>query len=219
MRAWDHNDLYHRKLLRHVPPHCDRALDVGCGTGTFAKAVARKARVVEGVDRAPEVIAAAKARNPLPSNVHYRVADVLTEDLGTERYDFISCLAVVHHMPFATIVPRLREALRPGGVLAVLGLYRERTATDYAVSLVAVPLNWLGTATFAVAGLAQTPFRRQRGQARERVRAPVAPPSMTLAEIRELAATLLPGVVIRRHLFWRYSLLYRRPDAPDATAS
>jgi len=217
VRRWNHNDLYHRVPVRHVPPHCDRALDVGCGTGTFARALAEKARVVEGIDRAPEMIAAARAYTPQPSNVHYRVADVLAEDLGTRRYDFISCLAVVHHLPFATIMPRLREALRPGGVLAVLGLYRERTATDYAVSLAAVPLNWLGIATFAVVRLASIPFHHRDRRTGKGVRPPVAPAAMTLAEIRHHAGTLLPGSVIRRHLFWRYSLLYRRPgDSPAA---
>lgn len=32
---------------------------------------------------------------------------------------------------------------------------------------------------------------------------------MTLAEIRAQARELLPGAVIRRHLYWRYSLVYR----------
>ncbi|AQY20465.1 hypothetical protein T261_05799 [Streptomyces lydicus] len=32
---------------------------------------------------------------------------------------------------------------------------------------------------------------------------------MTLPEIRNQAAALLPGCFIRRHLFWRCSLVYR----------
>jgi len=209
VREWNHNDLYHRVLLRHVPPHCERALDVGCGTGAFARALAGRARVVEAVDRAPEVVEAARAHVPQPPNVHYRVADVLAEDLGSARYDVISCLAVLHHLPFAEIVPRLRDALRPGGVLVVLGLYRSRTLGDRLLDLVAVPLNWTGIAAFAAARLVTAPVRTGGG---EQVRPPVAPPVMTLAEIREQAVALLPGAVVRRHLFWRYSLVYRRPE-------
>ena len=36
----------------------------------------------------------------------------------------------------------------------------------------------------------------------------VWPPPLTLAEIRAQAHTLLPGARIRRHLYWRYSLVY-----------
>lgn len=34
---------------------------------------------------------------------------------------------------------------------------------------------------------------------------------MTLAEVRAQAAGLLPGVTVRRLLFWRYLLVYREP--------
>jgi hypothetical protein len=37
----------------------------------------------------------------------------------------------------------------------------------------------------------------------------VAKAMMTLPEIRAEAATLLPGALIRRLLFWRYLLVYR----------
>ena len=39
---------------------------------------------------------------------------------------------------------------------------------------------------------------------------PIMDPTMTLPEIRRAARDLLPGAVIRRHLYWRYSLIYRR---------
>ena len=34
---------------------------------------------------------------------------------------------------------------------------------------------------------------------------------MTWAEVRTAARGLLPGVRYRRHLLWRYSLLWRKP--------
>jgi hypothetical protein len=30
---WNHNVHYHRVIFEAIPPLCDRALDVGCGTG------------------------------------------------------------------------------------------------------------------------------------------------------------------------------------------
>jgi hypothetical protein len=99
-------------------------------------------------------------------------------------------------MPFAPTIERLRAALAPGGVLAVLGLCRP-TWADLAVAAVGfVPDN----------------AHKLAGQLRRVPPEPVPPimdPDLTLAEIRAQARTLLPGAVIRRHLYWRYSLVYR----------
>jgi hypothetical protein len=41
--------------------------------------------------------------------------------------------------------------------------------------------------------------------------APVRPAAMTLGQVREQAAALLPGCAVRRLLLWRYLLVWRRP--------
>ncbi|GAA3655062.1 class I SAM-dependent methyltransferase [Nonomuraea antimicrobica] len=190
--AFDHNDHYHRRLLRLVPPGAKTALDVGCGTGRFARRLAALGLEVDAVDPAEEVIEAAAPAQ----GVRYRHADITRMELGAGRYSYISCLASLHHVPFDTVT-RLRDALAPGGVLAVLGCYPETTATDYAWSLVAVPVN--AVARVATAG---------RGTPSP---APVRRPEMPLDEIRRQAAVLLPGATVSRLLFWRYLLAYRRP--------
>ena len=37
---WSHNDHYRRWVLRQIPAGTQRALDVGCGTGTLLRALA-----------------------------------------------------------------------------------------------------------------------------------------------------------------------------------
>jgi SAM-dependent methyltransferase len=207
---FDHNDRYHRLLLRQVPAGCRTALDVGCGTGRFARRLALRGIQVDAIDRSAEVIRAARAASPPPAGgggVRYLLADVTTVELPAGRYDYISCLASIHHVPFATVAS-LREALAPGGVLAVLGCYRQSTAADFAVFLVAAPVN--AAARVAVAALE----RARRGGTREPPRAPVTPALMTLGQVREAAAALLPGCGIRRLLLWRYLLVFRRPQDP-----
>ncbi|RMI46286.1 class I SAM-dependent methyltransferase [Streptomyces triticirhizae] len=201
---FDHNDHYHRAVLRQLPRGARRALDVGCGTGTFARRLAGLGPRVDALDSSAEALAAARARSaPPPRGPSYLHADITEHQLPHAHYDFVTCLASLHHVPFAT-VSRLRETLAPGGVLVVLGCYAERTPADRAVSLAAAPVN-------AVARLTVAAGERLRGRPRDLVRAPVRRPTVPLAEIRSDAARLLPGSRVRRLLFWRYLLVFRQP--------
>ncbi|MEW9549673.1 methyltransferase domain-containing protein [Nonomuraea sp. NPDC050783] len=210
---FDHNDHYHGTLLRRVPSGCARALDVGCGTGRFARRLAARGIEVDAVDPAAEVIEAARAAGGGP---RFQQADITDMELPEGHYDFVSCLASIHHVPFGTVA-RLRDALAPGGVLAILGCYPERTAVDYAWSLVAVPANAVARAAVALreagarGGAVRDGGVRDGGAWGGAVRAPVRSPEMSLAEIRREAGVLLPGARISRLLFWRYLLVYRRP--------
>ncbi|WP_406116219.1 class I SAM-dependent methyltransferase [Kitasatospora purpeofusca] len=205
---FDHNDHYHRLLLRRVPRNCGVALDIGCGTGRFARRLAHLGIEVDAIDPSAEVIAEARAlsgRIAGDRSPRFQHADVTEVELPKGHYDFISCLASIHHMPFDTVAA-LRDALAPGGVLVILGCYPERTRLDWAWSLAAVPVN-------AVARLAVTVRDKLRpasaATGRERVNAPVSRPTMPLLQIRREAAVLLPGCSIRRLLFWRYLLVFR----------
>ena len=142
---------------------------------------------MDAVDRSAEIIAAAE---PAPG-VRYVHADVRELDLA--GYDFVSCVASLHHVPFAAMVTRLRDALRPGGVLAVLGLSRP-TLRDLPFGAVAFLPNRVRI-LLAPSGDGPVP--------------PVRDATMTLPQIREQARELLPGARIRRHLYFRHSLVYR----------
>ncbi|WP_049576449.1 class I SAM-dependent methyltransferase [Streptomyces sp. SBT349] len=204
---FDHNDHYHRLLLRRVPADARTALDVGCGTGRFARRLAARGIEVDAVDPSRETVEAARAASARPGGngpaPRFRHADIADVDLPRSHYDVISCLASLHHMPFATVTA-LRDALAPGGVLLVLGCYREEFPADLARSLTAVPVN-------AAARLAVAAGERARGTRHApRATPPVKEPGMTLADIRREADGLLPGHTLRRLLFWRYLLVFRQ---------
>jgi 2-polyprenyl-3-methyl-5-hydroxy-6-metoxy-1,4-benzoquinol methylase len=48
--AWNHNIHYHDLVLRLLPHHCSRALDVGCGTGLLARKLAEFCDEVIAID-------------------------------------------------------------------------------------------------------------------------------------------------------------------------
>ncbi|MEU9114324.1 class I SAM-dependent methyltransferase [Streptomyces sp. NPDC048483] len=224
--AWNHNACYHRYLTRHIPPGAKRALDVGCGTGAFARDLARRGLEVDAYDRSAADLAKARAiraSSPESARIRYIKADVLNTELAPEAYDVVACLATVHHMPFATAINKLPDALAPGGVLLLLGLFRDSTPADLAIGLAAVPAELAVGGTFRMRRLL-----RDRGRPRgvPPVSAPTPPepletaiqptlmePQMTLPEIQKQAVAVLPGCSIRRHLFWRYSLVYRKPSS------
>jgi SAM-dependent methyltransferase len=204
---FNHNDHYHRLLLRQIPRDCARALDVGCGTGRFARLLAGMGIDVDAIDKSGDVIAEARALTPRGAGARsprFQQADVTRLHLPGQHYGFICCLASIHHMPFETVTT-LRQALTPGGVLAILGCYPATTLSDWAWSLAAVPVN----AAARLAAAAPATVRPAPPANQPRAMAPVAQPAVPLPELRRQAAALLPGCRIRRLLFFRYLLLFR----------
>jgi SAM-dependent methyltransferase len=187
-----HTERYHELLLDAVPQGSDRALDVGCGLGGFARKLAARVRTVDAIDRAADVVA--RAVYPAVDNVRFSVADFMTMPLEESAYDFVSSLASLHHLPLGAALERMKLLLRPGGVLGVIGLYREHGAFDLAASAIAFPVSrWQ---------------RRRHGRRCDAV--PLHDPTLTLREIRTEVARVLPGVVFRRHLLWRYTLVWMK---------
>jgi 2-polyprenyl-3-methyl-5-hydroxy-6-metoxy-1,4-benzoquinol methylase len=98
--------------LRQIPAGASEPLDVGCGTGTFARRVARAGMNVDAVDSDSTAIAIARAAgSPGPGTIVYRCADITDVELPAARYDLITCIAALHHVPFDTVT-RLAAALR-----------------------------------------------------------------------------------------------------------
>jgi SAM-dependent methyltransferase len=199
--AVNHNDHYHGLLLRQVPDGARRALDVGCGTGRFARLLAAQGLDVTGIDAHGDAVEAAREAGGGPV---YRHADVREAGLPDGHYDFVSCIASLHHMPFETVLT-LRRALAPGGVLAVLGLYAVRSPADF---------------VWALAGVVPDRVNRLVNRFRPAPPGPgvqmrlVWPPPLSYADTRREAARLLPGATLRRLVFWRYLLVYREPGPP-----
>lgn len=147
---WSHNDHYHGLMLSQIPAGASRALDIGCGTGAFARKLATRIAHVDAIDRSSEALTLARDRSTGVSNARFVDAD-LFDFAGDERgYDFISLIAVVHHMDFDAAAERLRSLLAPDGVVAILGIAREDTLGEFAKSTVRFGVNAVVGAAFAL---------------------------------------------------------------------
>ncbi len=202
---WNHNIHYHPLILAAVPPGSQRALDVGCGAGLLARELSRRVPRVTGLDRDGPVLGRAR-REDAGAGVEYVQGDFLSHGFGPEPFDVIVSVAALHHMDPAAALARMRDLLRPGGVLAVVGLARGSLPADLPRELVAAPANLLLRVRHR--DWAQARAARARGEAMAPV---IWPPAHSYREISQLAARLLPGVRYRRHLLWRYSLIWRKP--------
>lgn len=95
-----------------------RLLDVGCGSGYFAREMAQRGARVTGIDIAPRMIELAERREAdAPLGITYQVADAADVASLFERDSFdmaTSCLAL-QDMPNADVVLRgVYQVVRPG---------------------------------------------------------------------------------------------------------
>jgi SAM-dependent methyltransferase len=193
--SWNHNIHYHGVVLRAIPPDCRRALDVGCGRRALSQKMARQCEEVLAIDTEPECLAFARTISGQLPNLTFLLGDALEQPFPENSFDFVSAVASLHHLPIRRALERFGRLLRPGGTLAVVGLYRDDTPVDHAVGCIAFPISWT--------------IRRLTGEAE--VGAPVREPMETLREIRWECDSALPGGVFRRRLFFRYSFVWRKP--------
>ena len=124
--GWTQNNHYHSFLLRHVRVGCQNALEVGCGTGAFARRLAERARHVVALDLSPEMIRVARSRSADFPNLEFDVADAISWDFPAAHFDCIVNIATLHHLPLREMILKLKDALRPGGVLIVLDLFEPK---------------------------------------------------------------------------------------------
>jgi ubiquinone/menaquinone biosynthesis C-methylase UbiE len=209
---WDHSSHYHGFLARHVPANCREALELGCGTGAFSRLLANASERVLALDLSPNMVRVARERSARFPNIDFQVADVLTRKLPAETFDCVATIATLHHLPAAEVLPKLKRALKPGGVLLVLDLFQTEGLFDAAASALALPLS-LGLRLTRRGRL--LPPREVRRAWEEHGRHDTY---LTLAQVRGICAEMLPGAEVTRHLLWRYSVVWKKA-APNATAA
>ena len=135
------NDHYHNFLLRHLPPNCHNVLEIGCGTGGFARRLAERSQHVLALDLSGEMIRIAREQSAQFPNIEFQLADVRDVLFPIASFDCIATIATLHHLSFPEMLLKMRAALKPGGVLLVLDLFEPAGLSDSLLNLLAVPVS------------------------------------------------------------------------------
>lgn len=196
---WSHNDAFRGFVMRH--PRAvrrrggDTALDVGCGTGRLAGRLSQLFPNVIGIEPDRETALLASR------NVGRGTVRVEARAFGGEpdaAYDVIAFVASIHHMPLRAALLDARAALRPSGSIVIVGVAKE-SERDRWRSVVSLVLN-------PIVGFVRHP--RRAAALPENMRAPAVEAAQTFEEIEAVVRELLPGVRMRRRLFWRYTAIW-----------
>ncbi|MBD2360133.1 class I SAM-dependent methyltransferase [Anabaena minutissima FACHB-250] len=201
---WDHNNHYHKFVLQQLPKHCQTVLDIGCGTGEFSRIVAKTSERVVSIDLSPNMIEVAKQRSQQYTNIDFQVADILQWDIPVEKFDAIVSIATVHHLPLENLLPNLKTALKPGGRLVILDLLEYENIQDSLSDIVAVPLNLL-LQMLRNRHIKSTP--EAAATMLEHLR---TDKYLTLSQAEQIYTKFLGKAKVRKHLFWRYSVVWQK---------
>jgi 2-polyprenyl-3-methyl-5-hydroxy-6-metoxy-1,4-benzoquinol methylase len=183
-----------RRLVGAVPLR-SRVLEIGCGTGAFARELASKRGAkITAIDLAPRMIDVARVRTAPNLGVDFCVADFM--ELSPRGFDVVVAINTLHHLPLAVAAERMAQAVVPGGLVLIADLFDARGVAELPYN----GLSWL--------------LQKPRAHDPQLVAAWGEhwqhDEHLPLREIRTALRRALPGVAVRRHLGWRYTAMWRR---------
>lgn len=105
-------------VTKHVSLKNSQIMDIGCGGGIFAEAMAKQGAIVTGLDASKENIEAASQHatdNQLEINYIVSTAESFAEN-HLDSFDVITCMELLEHVPDpASIIQAAGKMIKPGG--------------------------------------------------------------------------------------------------------
>lgn len=115
----DYFDLVDTQILNHNT----LALDVGCGSGRWARYLSARVNFIEAIDPSEAVFSASRYLKD-KANVRISQASVDNIPFVDESFDFVYSLGVLHHLPDTPqAIGKCKEKLKRGGWFLVYLYY------------------------------------------------------------------------------------------------
>tara|TARA_B100000780_G_scaffold122275_1_gene85741 strand:+ start:761 stop:1468 length:708 start_codon:yes stop_codon:yes gene_type:complete len=127
-----------------------RVLDVGCGGGILSESLAKEGAKVTGIDQGANVIKVAKLHmKESDLDIDYKQLNI--EDyfkLNKEKFDVITCLEMLEHVPDpSSIIEKCAALLKPGGTIFFSTINRNPKSFLFAIIGAEYVLNLLPKGT------------------------------------------------------------------------
>jgi SAM-dependent methyltransferase len=130
------------------------------------------------------------------SNIEIRQDDFQAAGLPANSFSFISVVATLHHRNAEAALRRLRELLRPGGEVLVVGIPHLTSHADF---------RWANL---------ERPRARLIGTLKHEhwpSDVPTASSQESIRETQVIVSRVLPGARVKRSGYYRYVLRWREP--------
>ena len=202
--GWTANNHYHDFLLSHVPQNCQNALEIGCGTGAFARLLAARCKRVVALDLSSEMIRVARSRSNQFNNLEFQLADAMTWNFPQSHFDFVCSIATLHHLQQRELFVKIKDALKPNGVLVVLDLVESNSLVERMLDVFGFGVS--SSLRLIHNGRLNPPAEVRKAWEQHGKHDHYS----TVSQIQSLADEIFPGASVRRHLLWRYSLVYHK---------
>ncbi len=132
----DINPLRANYIDRHSPVAGRRLVDVGCGGGILAEAMALRGAAVTGIDMGEAPLSVARLHREesgVEVDYHHCTAEALAER-EPEAFDIACCLEMLEHVPEpGAVVAACARLVRPGGDLYFSTINRNPKAFAFAI--------------------------------------------------------------------------------------
>ena len=132
----DINPLRANYIDQHSPVADKQLVDVGCGGGILAEAMAQRGALVTGIDMGEAPLSVARLHQ-LESGVEVDYRHSTAEQLAEEQaghYDIVCCLEMLEHVPDpGQVIAACAELAKPGGSLYFSTLNRNPKAFAFAI--------------------------------------------------------------------------------------
>lgn len=132
----DINPLRANYIDEHSPVAGQQLVDVGCGGGILAEAMAQRGANVTGIDMGEAPLAVAKLHQ-LESGVEVNYQQSTAEQLAEREagtYDIVCCLEMLEHVPDpGSVIAACAALAQPGGALYFSTINRNPKAFAFAI--------------------------------------------------------------------------------------
>jgi SAM-dependent methyltransferase len=195
-----------RWIERNLPRQRRALLEIGCGVGDLARRLAPHFERSDAIDLSPGMVGEARGRTPSETKIEFSCVDLFEWlDARPETYDCIVTVTTLHHVDLAAALRAMARSLAPGGRLLVVDLDDRSGVRHVLANALAHALSAIRLAAALLQRRSSLRLRlayRRHGRKETYLR---------LDEVRRVAAATIPGAIVGRTLFWRYTLLWDKP--------